>query len=258
MNSLQERIYNTGRRIQAFLITNDAVLGTINKSGMRADLDAIVDALGNSGGQQAAGRVNAIGETAKQRALRLALRLNHMQPIASVARAKLRTVPNFQAMTMPSPNTRIVSLLAHAHGMAEAAQPYAQVFIDAGLSQDFIANLTAAADAVKTSIDTRAAARGQRSSATGTLKDLENRARLAFKALNDFVVPILSADAAHSGLLAEWRKARRVDSRGGPVAGVEQAVRALSPAPAPIPPPSPSVPAPATTPPVLAAAPPAA
>ena len=258
MNSLQERIYNTGRRIQAFLITNDAVLGTINKSGMRADLDAIVDALGNSGGQQAAGRVNAIGETAKQRALRLALRLNHMQPIASVARAKLRTVPNFQAMTMPSPNTRIVSLLAHAHGMAEAAQPYAQVFIDAGLSQDFIANLAAAADAVKTSIDTRAAARGQRSSATGTLKDLENRARLAFKALNDFVVPILSADAAHSGLLAEWRKARRVDSRGGPVAGVEQAVRALSPAPAPIPPPSPSVPAPATTPPVLPPAPPAA
>jgi hypothetical protein len=41
LNSLQERIYNTGRRIQAFLITNDAVLGTINKSGMRADLDAL-------------------------------------------------------------------------------------------------------------------------------------------------------------------------------------------------------------------------
>jgi hypothetical protein len=256
LNSLQERIYNTGRRIQAFLIANDALLGTINKSGMRADLDAIVDALGNSGGQQAAGRVNAIGETARQRALRLALRLNHMQPIASVARAKLRTVPNFQAMTMPSPNTRIVSLLAHAHGMAEAAQPYAQVFIDAGLSQDFISNLTAAADAVKTSIDTRAAARGQRSSATGTLKDLENRARLAFKALNDFVVPILSADVAHSGSLAEWKKARRVDSRGGPVVGVEQAARALSPAAAP--PPTPNVPAPPATTPVVAAAPPAA
>ena len=247
MNSLQERIYNTGRRIQAFLITNDPVLGTINKSGMRADLDAIVDALGDSGGQQAAGRVNAIGETAKQRALRLALRLNHMQPIASVARAKLRTVPNFQAMTMPSPNTRVVSLLAHAHGMAEAAQPYAQVFVDAGLSQDFIATLTAAADAVKTSIDTRAAARGQRSSATGTLKNLENRARLVFKALNDLVVPILLADVAHSGLLAEWKKARRVDSRGGPVAGVEQAARALSPAPAPIPPPPLSAPTPVTT-----------
>ncbi len=257
MNSQQERIYNTGRRIQAFLIANDAVLGTINKSGTRADLDAVVPALGESGGRQAAGRVNAIGETANQRALRLALQLNHMQPIASVARAKLRTVPNFQAMTMPRPHTRIVSVLAHAHGMAEAAQPYAQVFIDAGLSQDFIARLTAAADAVKTSIDTRAAARGQRSSATGTLKDLETRARLTFKALNDIVVPILSADVAHSGLLAEWKKARRVDSRGGPVVGVEQATRALSPAPAPTPS-SPSASAPMTATPVAPAAPAAA
>jgi hypothetical protein len=255
LNTLQERIYNTGRRIQAFLVANDAVLGTINKSGMRSDLDTIVNALGDSGGEQAAGRVNAIGETARQRTLRLALRLNHMQPIASVAKAKLRTVPNFHSMTMPSPNTRIVSLLAHAHGMAEAAQPYTQVFIDAGLPDDFVAKLTAAADAVKTSIDTRAAARGQRSSATGTLKELENRARLVFKAQNDFVVPILVADVAHSGLLAEWRKARRVDSRGGPVVGVEQAARALSPAPVPTPPTSPSAPPPAVRAPVAATTP---
>ena len=249
MNSLQERIYNTGRRIQAFLVANDSVLGTINKSGMRADLDAIVTALGESGGSQAAGRVNAIGETAKQRTLRLALRLNHMRPIASVAKAKLRSVPNFQAMTMPDPNIRVVSLLAHAHGMAEAAAPYSQVFIDAGLSQDFIAQLTAAADAVKASIDTRAAARGQRSSATGTLKDLENRARLVYKTLNDFVIPILAADVTHSGLLAEWKRARRVDSRGGPVVGVEQAAKALSPSPAQTTPPAPphAAPPPVTT-----------
>jgi len=246
LNSLQERIYNTGRRIQAFLVANDAVLGNINKSGMRTDLDAILAALGDSGGKQAAGRVNAIGETAKQRTLRLALRLHHMQPIAAVARAKLRTVPNFEAMTMPNPNIRIVSLLAHAHGMAEASQPYAHVFIDAGLSNDFIEQLSAAADAVKASIDTRAAARGQRSNATGTLKELEHRAKLAFQALNAFVVPILSADVAHSGLLAEWKKTRRVDSRSGPVVGVEQAARALA-LPSPTPPPAPSSPPPAVS-----------
>ncbi|HEY2164534.1 MAG TPA: hypothetical protein VGH04_11110, partial [Gemmatimonadaceae bacterium] len=76
----------------------------------------------------------------------------------------------------------------------------------------------------------------------GTLKGLENRARLVFKALNDFVVPILAVDVAHSGLLAEWKGARRVDSRGGPVARVEQAARALRPSPAPTPPPSPTAP----------------
>ncbi len=227
MNSLQERMYNSSRRIQAFLDANDAVLGTINKSGMRAELDAVVAALGQSGTQQASGRVNAIGETAKQRSLRLALRLNHMQPIASVARAKLRTVPNFQAMTMPDPSIRVIGLLAHANGMAEAAAPYAEVFVDAGLPQEFLTRLTAAADAVKASIDARAAARGQRTGATGTLKSLVSRARLAIRALNDFVVPILSADLTHTGLLAEWKRTRRVEARGGPSVGAEQAARAI-------------------------------
>jgi len=237
LNSLQERIYDTGRRIQAFLDANDATLGTINKSGMRAELDAVVTALGQSSTSQAAGRVNAIGETANQRTLRLALRLNHMHPIASVARARLRSVPNFQAMTLPKPNTRVVSLIAHASGMAEAAQPYSQVFVDAGLPPDFLAKLTAAAGAVKASIDTRAAARGQRSGATGTLKDLVTRARLAIKALNAFVVPLLSGDVAHSGLLAEWKSARRVHAKGGPVIGSEEAARTAAP-PTPIPPPA--------------------
>ncbi len=56
LNRPQERMYDSGRRVQAFLDANDAVLGTINKSGMRAELDAVVAALGQSGTQQAAGR----------------------------------------------------------------------------------------------------------------------------------------------------------------------------------------------------------
>ena len=66
LNGLQERIYDTGGRIQAFFDANDAVLGSINKSGMRAELDAAVTALGQSSTSQAAGQVNAIGETANQ------------------------------------------------------------------------------------------------------------------------------------------------------------------------------------------------
>jgi hypothetical protein len=235
LNSLQERTYNSARRIQAFLDANDAVLGTINKSGMRAELDAVVAALGQSGTQQAAGRVNSIGETARQRTLRSALRLNYMQPIASVARAKLRTVPNFQAMTMPDPSIRVIGLLAHATGMAEAAAPYAEVFVAAGLPQDFLSKLTAAADAVKASIDARAAARGQRTGATGTLKALVNRARLAIRALNALAVPILTSDVLHTGLLAEWKRTRRVEARGGPSLGAEQAARAIDTPSAPTP-----------------------
>jgi hypothetical protein len=158
LKSSQERVYNTARRIQGILDANDVVLGTINKTGMRTELDAVVTALGDTAGSQAAGRVTAQGETAKQRTLRLALRLNTMQPIASVAKAKLSKVPNFKSLTMPNPSMRVGSLVAHADGMAEAAQPYEQVFVDAGLSSDFLTRLTAAAAAVKASIDARAAA----------------------------------------------------------------------------------------------------
>jgi hypothetical protein len=212
LNSSQKRIYDTGRRIQAFLDTNNSLLNGINKSGMRSELDSVLAALGEISGKQAAGRVKAIEQTAVQRGLLSALRRNHMQPIASVARMKARTIPNLKAMTMASQDTPIMSLLAHAHGMAGAAQPYARVFVDAGLAEDFIAKLRAAADAVQASIDTRAAARAQRFAAMETLGQLENGARLVLKALNALIVPILSADVAHSGRLAEWRNVRRIDS----------------------------------------------
>jgi hypothetical protein len=57
---------------------------------MRANLDAIVATLGESRSSQPKGRFNAIGATAKTRALRLALRFNHMRRIASVASFPLK------------------------------------------------------------------------------------------------------------------------------------------------------------------------
>jgi hypothetical protein len=228
LKSAQEQVFNTGRRIQAFLDANDSLFSSINKAGLRSELDAIVTQLGAAAGDQAGGRVNALGETAKQRTLRVALRFNHMRPIASVAKLKLRTVPNFEALTLPRPDERIAGQVAHALGMADAAKPYEQVFIDAGLPSDFLASLTAAATAVQASIDTRAKSLGKRANATGSLKNLEQRARRIFKALDDMVVPILSADVGHSGLVAEWKTTRRVTKRLGPPVGVEQNVQALN------------------------------
>jgi hypothetical protein len=48
LNGLQQRIYNTERRIQAVLDANDVVLGNVNQSGTRSDPDAIVNALGDA------------------------------------------------------------------------------------------------------------------------------------------------------------------------------------------------------------------
>jgi hypothetical protein len=231
MRHSQGQVFNTGRRIQTFLDANDSLFSSINTSATRAELDTVVNALGNDSGLQATGRTTAQGESANQRTLRLALRLNHMRPIASIAKLRLRTVPNFAALTLPSPRLTGKSLVAHATGMGGAAKPYEKVFVDGGLPADFLTRLSAATAAVETSVVTRATARGQQSQATGSLKQLEIRGRRVFRALNDLVVPILSGDVAHGGLLAEWTRARRVALKPGPVVGAELAVKELEPLP---------------------------
>jgi len=231
MRHSQGQVFNTGRRIQTFLDANDSLFSSINKSATRAELDMVVTALGNDAGLQATGRTAARGESANQRTLRLALRLNHMRPIASIAKLRLRTVPNFAALTLPSPHLTGKSLVAHATGMGGAAKPYEQVFVDGGLPADFLARLSAATSAVESSLVTRATARGQQSQATGSLKQLEIRGRRVFRALNDLVIPVLVADETHSGLFAEWRSARRVTLKPGPIAGAELTARELEPPP---------------------------
>jgi hypothetical protein len=237
MKHSQGQTYQAGRRIQAFLDANDSLLGSINKSATRTELDTVVDTLGWDAGMQATGRATARGESANQRTLRLALRLNHMRPIAAIAKLKLRAVPNFAALTLPKSRLTGKSLVAYATGMGGAAQPYEQVFVDAGLPADFLARLSAATAAVEASIVTRSTARGRQSKATGSLKQHELRARRLFQAFNDLVVPILSSDVSHGGLLAEWNSARRVTAKPGPVLGSEQAAKQvdsppLQPAPA--------------------------
>ena len=229
MRHSQGQVFHTGRRIQMFLDANDSLFGSINKSATRAELDTVVTALGTDAGAQATGRTTALGESANQRALRVALRLNNMRPIASIAKLRLRTVPNFAALRMPSPHLTGKALVAHASGMGGAAKPYEQVFIDSGLASDFLARLSAATAAVEASLLARANARGQQSQATGSLRQLEVRGRGVFQALSDLVVPILSVDIGNGGLLAEWRSVRRVTLKPGPTIGSAQAATQLDP-----------------------------
>jgi hypothetical protein len=116
--------------------------------------------------------------------------------------------------------------------MGDRAQANQEAFLDAGLPADFIATLGAAATALSASSDVRAAARGKRANATGALKQASTRARHVLKALNPIVVHALSTDSANAGLLAEWRAARHVSAKLGPVAGSVQAAASLAARPA--------------------------
>jgi hypothetical protein len=213
MRARQSRVLETPRRVQGFLDRNDEVLGTINQSGFRRKLDDIVARLSTHAVDQDAGRVNSEGETARNRVLRVDLRVRYMRPIASIARAELGQTPEFRALTLPDPRASTNRLLAAAGAMADAAAMHAEIFIDGGLPADFAARLLAAADAVKQSIDARAQSRGRRVGATAGLAAEEKKGRNAVRVLDSFVVPQLGTNDT---LLAEWRILRRIHARTGP------------------------------------------
>ena len=235
MTGQQERVLEACRRVQSFMDANATLVDSINKSATRKELDTVTAELSDSAGVQATGQITATGESANQRILRLALR-DHMQRIAAVAALRLKDVPQFASLTMPSSHASVRSLIAHATAMGNAAQVYQETFLDAGLQPDFIATLGAAAMALAASRDVRANARGKRSNATGALKQASTRARHVLKALNPIVVHALSADSANAGLLAEWKAARHVSAKLGPVTGSLQAAASLAAQPAAVPP----------------------
>jgi hypothetical protein len=209
----QGRVLEALRSVQVFLDKHGEALGEVTRSGARKNVDECVADLQAHAVQQDGGRRKAIGETAHQRELRLALRFA-MRPIVEVAAARLRETPQFAALRMPSYRLRGMAMVAAAHAMAEAATAHVAVFTDDGLPADFLEQLRKAADTVSASYDTRRDSQTARMGATRGLKEAERRGRKALRVVDSLVVPALGHDDA---LLTAWRAARRIQGKPGPV-----------------------------------------
>jgi len=216
MKHRQSHVLETLRQIQVFLDANAQVIGPAIASSRR-NLDEVVTNLTNYASAQEVGNISSRGETAKQRALRAALRSDHMEPIAEVAKQMLRDVPEYHALVMPPNNITAPQLVARATAMADAAAVHEQAFKDIGLPDDFISSLRALATEVSQSIDDRKQHTSKRNGATAGLGAEEKRGRSMVKLINALVVPRLRSSDA---LLAEWRSAKRVPRKPGPVATV--------------------------------------
>jgi hypothetical protein len=226
-------VLNALQRVQRFMGTNDPSLGTLNASGYRRILDDVTAALSEHAVTQAASRRVGKGETAKQRVLRNALRLNHMRPISMIAAAQLKQVPEFTALQMPSSNSTSRRLIAAAGAMATAAETYATTFSDAGLPIDFLKQLRGAADALNSSIANRGATATAQSGATAGLKAQTSRGRETIKVLDSLVEPLLAGDAV---LLAQWKAAKRISrSRGVSSVSLDAAASGTATIPEPMP-----------------------
>jgi hypothetical protein len=154
------------RAVQAFLEVNADKLSTVAATGARKRLDDVITDLATHASDQTGSYLASQGATQKQRALRRVLLRDHMAPIARIAKADLPLTPEIEPLRMPAGRPTAERLSALASGMAKAASPHADVFVDAGLPQDFIARLTTAAENMLGALSDRMQSRGKRGGAT--------------------------------------------------------------------------------------------
>jgi hypothetical protein len=207
MKSREEAVLETLRGVQRFLDDNSALLDGVSSSGARKDLDDIVAQLLGHAVNQVGGHRTSQAETAKQQQLRFALRFDHMRPIAEIARQKLRQQPEFTKLSLPPDKFKGAKLTTAARDMANAAQTYNDVFVQAGLAADFVAQLRTAADRLDESIGVRGQSQQQRGGATTGLETETTRARAAIRVLDSLVRPKLGSNAS---LLREWDIAKHI------------------------------------------------
>jgi len=210
MQSQHNAVLNALQRAQRFMDANAASLGTLNASGYRHILDDVVGALSNHAVNQATSRRVGSGETARQRVLRNVLKLNHMRPIAAIAAAQLKVVPEFTALRMPPTNSTSRALIAAAGAMGEAAGKYAKTFTAAGLPTDFLTKLDQAAADLNDAIGNRGSTRTLQNAATAGLRSQAARGRETLKVLDSLIEPQLQGDPV---LIVQWKAARRIGGK---------------------------------------------
>ncbi len=99
LNAQQYRL-DAMLRVQSFLDIHSELAGsTLNTSAARRQLDAAIIAIGEASHLQATSPLSMAAQSNMQTSLIKALKVEHMRPIATFARAKLRGAPDFAALT---------------------------------------------------------------------------------------------------------------------------------------------------------------
>jgi hypothetical protein len=228
MIAQQIRKFDMLRRVQQLMDAFAAELTLVNATAARKELDQLVKDMGANESTQAFSTLNAKGQTAALATLRHDLVEEHMRPVATIAAAHLRTVPNFKAFQVPLAQVKVAVLVQDATAMAEAARPYQQVFVENGRPQDFADALVAAAAAVRASVDARAQSIGSKAGARDGLKATATRAIAVVRLLDAQVKRALVDDPKP---LAAWKSAKRIGK--GKVVPIEATIPTSTTPPAP-------------------------
>jgi len=230
MRAEQIRKFGMLRRVQQFLDEFAVKLFAATAAAARKALDQLVEDMRVNEAAQANHTLNAKSQTAAQVVLRRELVQDHMRPVALIAAAHLRDVPEFKALQVPKFGVKAEVLVQDANAMAEAAKPYQEVFVGNGRPETFADDLVAAAEAVRASIDARGKSIATRAAAR---KGIEATATQAHAVLRFLDAQVKSAAADDPKILAAWKSAKRIGK--GKVVPIEAMIPASTTSPAPAP-----------------------
>lgn len=207
MRTTDATVLSTLHQARAFIDSHIDQLGPLESAGYRRKLEEVISELEQFSVEQDTAHRTSKGQVARQRALCAALRLNHMRPIAAIAAARLREIPEFNAFRMPLHRAKTTELVIAADAMARMARAYASVFIEGGLAKDFVERLEAAARALADCVTERQTSLTLKAGASAGLRTEASRGRHVLRVLSALIEPKLEHDDA---LLAGWRTARHI------------------------------------------------
>ena len=195
------------RAAQQFIAEHADRLDDLARSGARRRLDAIVDDLSSLVAEQAAATSGARGATQHLHALRRRLIEDHLAKIVRIARAELREATALENFRLPRRNAPVELLAVAARGIGLAAEPYAEIFISAGLPENFVDQLNEAADALTRTHTARAQLRAHLASTTVRIRKRLADGRRITEVLDSFV---RSATRDDESLRVSWVAARTI------------------------------------------------
>ena len=206
MDKSQRRSGSTLTGTQSFLVVHADVVGALQDSPARRQLDTAVADVHTHALAQDTAVLSAAALSARRSHLTAELKDAFLVPIANFARTSLRGTPEFAALTRSSNRKQGSALVAAARAVATTATPMAGAFTTAKFPADFLQQLESATDELDATLKAQGAAKSARLAATQGIASALASGREAVRMLD----PVVSRMLRSSELLAAWRSVKRV------------------------------------------------
>lgn len=173
----------------------------------RRELDTAVAQLVEFRLEQAVITGLARQETANLAALRHEIYANFGSPIRAVAEARLRDVPDYEMLLLPSRAKTHGEFLAKAVSLADAAAKHETFLGKAIMRPNFLSELRSAIARYFAMHDSRARHLSRKSAARAGIAAADKAARKVIGLLDGALTPLFRDDP---GLLADWKTSCRI------------------------------------------------